>query len=482
MDAITIALIVVGALGVIFIPIIIFILCSWCHSQATDDDLEASHKLIKVSRHRATQQAAGQRNLNEADSIQRVLFDRASYLQDQGRAFYPSRASVFQDAAVQNWEQDIDNLDSFGNTLLMWAVFLRDERATDQLLRNGADPNVPCHHSKRPLHQACLSQHARLVTALLNHGADANVRDNDAMTPLLLACTADDAVTTQLLLDRSDMVDVNLRSHRGMGPLLLAASCSANAAASVLLRSQQMDVNQQDTKGWTCLHWCAATDNQGLLAELMRHDKVQVDAVDNTGDTCVHAAAKEGHKQTIKLIVNACKPNQRLLLMMQENDAGQTPFELATANGYDGCAEAIAMLKATVEAAWLYKHGEDELIPRALAVFDEGSSPIGQEDPRGISGSESGDDTHSASTSRDASRSTSSMSMSSARHANKAANGLRKKPTTKSRSEYMKQRRQKQKAEREAAEDKLLLLETEEAVLREALEQLEQDKQAMLQA
>jgi ankyrin repeat protein len=144
-------------------------------------------------------------------------------------------------------------MDQHGNTLLMWAAFLNHPAAIELLLRQGADPNIPCHHLQRPLHQACLQVDSLpLVALLLHYGADPNLRDLDAMSPFLMACAANAVSTVDRFLASDNLVDLTLRSHRGMGPLLLAVASEANAVAALLLSYPELvDVNEQDTSGWT---------------------------------------------------------------------------------------------------------------------------------------------------------------------------------------------------------------------------------------
>eukprot|EP00045_Choanoeca_perplexa_P009155 m.87368 g.87368 ORF g.87368 m.87368 type:complete len:472 (+) comp14775_c0_seq1:50-1465(+) len=467
MDSTTIALIVVGALGVVTIPFIVFGLCALCRCRRKHVTQESHQALLKVTAQRDDHVLMHQdepRNMNDSveGPIQQLLRTRARFIQAQGRA---SKAVAHRDRdpAVSQWDLDINSRDEHGNTLLMWATFLRHTAAIELLLHQGADPNIPCHHLQRPLHQACLHEDSLpVVELLLRHGADPNLRDEDAMTPLLMACVANAVATVTRLLNPADGADLALRSHRGMGPLLLAVSSEANAVADLLLAYPKLvDVNEQDLSGWTALHWCVATDNQQVLHLLLAQKGLKLDATNNKGETAIHLAAKEGNFYAAeRVVMSEPKMNQRLLLLMSDTDAGATPFDMAKMAGFEDCAEALVRLKATVEATWLFQHGEDELIPSALKALEP------DKDPSGRSDSESGDD----GTAKDA----------ATHHTNKAANGLRKKPAHQSRSEYMKQRRQLQKAEQDAAANQLQALETEEDVLRRALAAVERDKQALL--
>jgi hypothetical protein len=138
--------------------------------------------------------------------------------------------------------------------------------------------------------------------------------------------------------------------------------------------------------------------------------------------------------------------------------------------GFGQCVDDLIKLRATMEATWLYQHGEDALIPAALGPALQrlemdstasASAPISNHESSDGSSFRTGARQH---------------------HANKSGNGLRKKPGGQGRREYMRQRREVQKVERNTATLELQALQNEETLLRQALAAVEQDKKALMKA
>jgi ankyrin repeat protein len=72
--------------------------------------------------------------------------------------------------------------DSKGNTLLMYAVYTDNKDATKTLLSYGLDPNIPNNNGKTALMYA---SNSKIIKLLLDHGADVNAQDHEGSTPLM---------------------------------------------------------------------------------------------------------------------------------------------------------------------------------------------------------------------------------------------------------------------------------------------------------
>ncbi|XP_050843578.1 BRCA1-associated RING domain protein 1 [Serinus canaria] len=87
-----------------------------------------------------------------------------------------------------------------GETLLHVASIKGDLAAVEQLLKNGADPNVKDNAGWTPLHEACNHGHREVVELLLQHGALVNTTGYQNDSPLHDAARNDHVAVVELLL------------------------------------------------------------------------------------------------------------------------------------------------------------------------------------------------------------------------------------------------------------------------------------------
>ncbi|XP_064289662.1 BRCA1-associated RING domain protein 1 isoform X1 [Passer domesticus] len=87
-----------------------------------------------------------------------------------------------------------------GETLLHIASIKGDLAAVEQLLKNGADPNVKDNAGWTPLHEACNHGHREVAELLLQHGALVNTTGYQNDSPLHDAARNGHAAVAQLLL------------------------------------------------------------------------------------------------------------------------------------------------------------------------------------------------------------------------------------------------------------------------------------------
>ncbi|NWW77522.1 BARD1 protein, partial [Climacteris rufus] len=87
-----------------------------------------------------------------------------------------------------------------GETLLHVASIKGDVVAVEQLLKNGADPNVKDNAGWTPLHEACRHGHGPVAELLLRHGARVNTAGYRNDSPLHDAAAGGHAAVARLLL------------------------------------------------------------------------------------------------------------------------------------------------------------------------------------------------------------------------------------------------------------------------------------------
>ena len=123
---------------------------------------------------------------------------------------------------------------------LFTLISLGEHEKLRQLVRVGADVNLPDHEGRPPLLFAAMHGQAQCVEALLQLGADMNGRDRLGNTALHVAARAAHAEIATLVLARSAGsakgagADVDVQSYAGRTPLHLAAAAGSVEVVELL--------------------------------------------------------------------------------------------------------------------------------------------------------------------------------------------------------------------------------------------------------
>ena len=157
----------------------------------------------------------------------------------------PEAAMKGDQAVVQSLlkqKVDVNVAQGDGNTALHWAVYRDDIEMTRLLIQAGANPNAKTRLGDvTPLHLAATNGNAAVIDLLLKAGADANAPNGNGTTPLMFASAAGRADAIKLLLDKG--VNVNARdANRGQTAAMFAAAMNRGAAIA-LLASRGADLN-----------------------------------------------------------------------------------------------------------------------------------------------------------------------------------------------------------------------------------------------
>ena len=83
-----------------------------------------------------------------------------------------------------NHSYDIDIIDEFGRTPLMYSIFVNSHTSFDILVNFGSNVNMLDIDGKSSLHWACQLGHSRIAKALLNCNCDVDHLDRDGRLPL----------------------------------------------------------------------------------------------------------------------------------------------------------------------------------------------------------------------------------------------------------------------------------------------------------
>ena len=134
-----------------------------------------------------------------------------------------------------------------GNTLLHSAVMNGQLELVRELVRRGANLNMPNHEGRTPLIAAAEHGSLAVATLLVERSADVNAASNTGMTALSAACEqgryqlcqSRDCPTQHgmVLLLIENMANVDLKTREGYTPLMIAARAGTDDCVAALLRA-----------------------------------------------------------------------------------------------------------------------------------------------------------------------------------------------------------------------------------------------------
>jgi len=126
--------------------------------------------------------------------------------------------------------------DEYKSLQLFEAASVGHADIVDELLAAGADPNLTLCDGSTALIAAAVSGNLKSARLLLKHGATVNAANANGETPLIMAPhNSSDGTMVQLLLDAG--ADPNLRTKKGMTPLMGAALVGDGLSAEKLLKA-----------------------------------------------------------------------------------------------------------------------------------------------------------------------------------------------------------------------------------------------------
>jgi ankyrin repeat protein len=130
---------------------------------------------------------------------------------------------------------DIDGAQGDGSTAIHWAAFNDDLETTKLLLAAGANVKVTTREGGiTPLFMACTNGNVAIMEALLNAGADASSLKANGTTALMLAAASGNPQAAKLLLDHGAKVNAKESVH-GQTALMFAAALNRDAVITILL-------------------------------------------------------------------------------------------------------------------------------------------------------------------------------------------------------------------------------------------------------
>jgi len=155
------------------------------------------------------------------------------------------------------------------DSALITAVKKSDSAAVQQLLQQGASPNLAGADGTTALHWAVESDNAEMTRVLLKAGADAKRANRYGITPLHLAAVNGNVALMRDLLDAG--ADANAVLPEGETVLMTAARTGSAESLKLLLdRGAKVDARDK-WYGESALMWAAAEDHGDAVKVLIAH-------------------------------------------------------------------------------------------------------------------------------------------------------------------------------------------------------------------
>ncbi|KAM8984967.1 ankyrin repeat domain-containing protein 55 [Ara ararauna] len=240
---------------------------------------------------------------------------------------------------------NINTQDACGRTSLCLATYLGWLEGCISLIRNGAKQNIPDKNGRLPLHAATAEPDVRLLNVLLQKSNlhEINHQDNEGMTSLHWAAFHNRPQHTQTLLHRGadlTLVDKDLKTA-----LHWAVQSGNRVLCSIILDHYQGPsiINYDDENGKTCMHIAAASGYSDIISELAKVPGCNLQALDVDERTPLHWAAAAGKADCVQTLLElGIDSNPRDI---NEN----TPLTYAMYCGHTACINLLSQESSTSE-------------------------------------------------------------------------------------------------------------------------------------
>lgn len=281
--------------------------------------------------------------------------------------------------ALVDGKADIWNATVWNVPLIIYAASSGKRGIVEELLRVGADMPDLC--GSRALARCARAGETKAMKTLLEADADPNHKAADGHTAFTLAAAngKDSALTALLKKHTSDEWKQTLQAqsdNQGRTALMLATLNNKVNTVEYLLKNQA-DAHRRDFAGRTAMLWAASHADARMMRALLEHGATHLCADDrgdtifivaaehdnmavidlisqplyknshftvNTpnkdGDTALIKAARRGHLDMVKLLLN------KGANLLHTNKAGRTAIHEAVASGH---AEVAAALQRAVD-------------------------------------------------------------------------------------------------------------------------------------
>ncbi|NXM09890.1 ANR55 protein, partial [Ploceus nigricollis] len=255
---------------------------------------------------------------------------------------------------------NINTQDACGRTSLSLATYLGWLEGCVSLLRNGAKQNIPDKNGRLPLHAATAEPDVRLLSLLLQQSnlSEINHQDNEGMTSLHWAAFHNRPQHTQTLLHKG--ADPTLVDKDFKTALHWAVQSGNRILCSIILDHWQGPsiINYDDENGKTCMHIAAAAGYSDIISELAKVPKCNLQALDVDDRTPLHWAAAAGKADCVQTLLE-------LGIDSSPRDINEnTPLTYAIYCGHTACIKLLTQENSRSESVHQFHSQNNRLIKK----------------------------------------------------------------------------------------------------------------------
>jgi ankyrin repeat protein len=210
---------------------------------------------------------------------------------------------------------DVNALNVYGETALHYAVKSGNTRIVELLLNHKADTNVLSVARVTPLHEACLFGNPEIVTLLVRHGADPYLVNDKGLaagalckneTTLAALNDADDAYYEPRLEPKKaddHSGDYNSAEICAFTPLMYAAVKGDHVSARrILLDASNLDqINKASVYGDTPMHLACQAGAIEVARALLEH-RADIAVRNMRNQTAYDHAIRRGHAEMMRIL------------------------------------------------------------------------------------------------------------------------------------------------------------------------------------
>jgi len=298
-----------------------------------------------------------------------------------------TRVEIFRTALRSTGSRLVNRLDFNGYTPLICAALHNRRELLDDLLRNGADPNICDNDNLTALHYSIFRGYLGCVEDLLDAGTQTAGLDTERQyVPLNFGCQHGSIKSVKLLLQKRPS-DPMVADAEGLFPLHIVARAGFTEMVK-LLWGAGASVNQLDKlNGWTPLMYGAAEGHHGVVTALLDAN-ADYSILDERGRTAMFYAAWEGHPSSFRVLLAARGaqkqdtsltgkenvPESKLMQHMNvsESDAGShvSPSPALSESKMDATLEA-SYKTTSAEISGMNAPSDDDEVAQSFDDIDE---------------------------------------------------------------------------------------------------------------